>query len=65
MGHVMRMGEIRNVYKILVEEPEWKRPLGRSRRVYEYNITMDLKEIGFVGWIGLVLFRVESGGKLL
>jgi hypothetical protein len=30
-GHVGRMGEIRDVYGVLVEKPEGKRPLGRSR----------------------------------
>jgi hypothetical protein len=29
-GHVARMGEERNVYKVLVVTPEGKRPLGRS-----------------------------------
>jgi hypothetical protein len=27
-GHVGRFGEIRNAYKILVEKPDGKRPLG-------------------------------------
>jgi hypothetical protein len=31
-GHVARMGEKRNAYRILVGEPEGKRPLGRPRR---------------------------------
>jgi hypothetical protein len=31
-GHLARMGEERNVYKVLVGKPEGKRPLGRSRR---------------------------------
>jgi hypothetical protein len=31
-GHVARMGEKRNAYRILVGKPEGKRPLGRSRR---------------------------------
>jgi hypothetical protein len=29
-GHVARMGEERNVYRVLMEKPEGKRPLGRS-----------------------------------
>jgi hypothetical protein len=29
---VARMGEERNVYKVLVGKPEGKRPLGRTRR---------------------------------
>ena len=31
-GHVVRMGEERGVYRILVGKPEGKRPLGRTRR---------------------------------
>jgi hypothetical protein len=31
-GHVARMGENRNVYRLLVGKPEGKRPLGRPRR---------------------------------
>jgi hypothetical protein len=31
-GHVARIGEKRNAYRILVGKPEGKRPLGRPRR---------------------------------
>jgi hypothetical protein len=31
-GHVVRMGEGKGVYRILVGGPEGKRPLGRPRR---------------------------------
>jgi hypothetical protein len=31
-GHVERMGEMRNAYRILVGKPEGKKPLGRPRR---------------------------------
>jgi hypothetical protein len=31
-GHVARMGEKRNAYRILVGKPGGKRPLGRPRR---------------------------------
>jgi hypothetical protein len=41
-GHVARMGEKRNVYRLLVGKPEGKRPLGRSRRRWINNIKMDL-----------------------
>jgi hypothetical protein len=41
------MGEMRNVYKSLVREPEGKRPLGRHRHRWEDNIIMDLWEIGW------------------
>jgi hypothetical protein len=31
-GHVARMGEKRNAYRLLVGKPEGKKPLGRPRR---------------------------------
>jgi hypothetical protein len=45
-GHVARMGEDRVVHRVLVGKTEGKRPLGRPRRRWEYNITMDLQEVG-------------------
>jgi hypothetical protein len=48
-GHVARMGETRNAYRILVGKPQGKRPLGRRRRRWVDNIKMDLGEIG-MGW---------------
>jgi hypothetical protein len=53
------MGEIRNVYNILVGKPEGKRQLGRPRRRWEGNIRSDLREIGWqsVDWINLVQDR--------
>jgi hypothetical protein len=42
-GHVARMGEKRNAYRILVGMPEGKRPLGRPRRRWVGNIKMDLR----------------------
>jgi hypothetical protein len=60
-GHVARMGEGRGVYRVLVGRPEYKRPLGRPRRRWEYNIKMDLREIGIGGanWIRLAQDRVR------
>jgi sporulation protein YlmC with PRC-barrel domain len=46
-GHVARMGEKRNAYRILLGKPEGKRPLGRPRRRWVDNIKMDLREIGW------------------
>jgi hypothetical protein len=48
-------GKKRNLYRLLVGKPEGKRPLGRPRRGWIYNIKMDLLEIGLsvVDWIGL------------
>jgi hypothetical protein len=58
-GHVARMGEKRNAYRILVGDPEGKRPLGRPRRRWVDNIKIDLSEIGWDGgdWIDLAQDR--------
>jgi hypothetical protein len=48
MGHVARMGQIRNWFKILVGNSERKRPRGRRRRRWEDNIRMDLRR----RWVG-------------
>jgi hypothetical protein len=58
-GHVGRMGERRNVYRLLVGKPEGKKPLGRPSRRWIDNIKMDLLELGFsvVDWIGLAQDR--------
>jgi hypothetical protein len=52
-------GEKRNAYRILVEKPEEKRPLGRPRGRWVDNIKMDLREIGwdYRDWIDLAQDR--------
>ena len=51
-GLIARMGEGRGV---LVGKPEGKRPLGRPKHRWEYNIKIDLQEVGCGGvdWINL------------
>jgi len=39
-GHVARMGEMRNAYKILAVKPEGKRTFGRRRSRWEDGIGM-------------------------
>jgi hypothetical protein len=46
-GHVARMGDKRNAYRLLVGKPEGRRPLGRPRRRRLDNIRMDLVEVGW------------------
>ena len=41
-----RMGEDRDVYRVLVGKPEGKRPVGRPRRGWEDNIILDVQEDG-------------------
>ena len=47
------MVERRAAYRILVEKPEGKRPLGRPRHRREDNIKIDLQEVGYGIWTGL------------
>jgi hypothetical protein len=58
-GHVARMVEKRNAYRLLVGKPEGKTPLERPRRRWVDNIRMDLGEVGWsdVDWIGLAQDR--------
>jgi hypothetical protein len=46
-GHVARMGEKKNAYRILVGKPEGNRPVGRHRLRWEDNIKMNLTDIGW------------------
>jgi len=57
--HVAGMGESRGMYRVLVEKPEGKRPLGRPRHRLEDNIKTDLQEVGCRGldWIELTQYR--------
>ncbi|KAJ4427606.1 hypothetical protein ANN_25254 [Periplaneta americana] len=58
-GHVARMGESRNAYRVLVGRPEGKRPLRKPRHRWEDNIKMDLRKVGYDGrdWINLAQDR--------
>jgi hypothetical protein len=58
-GHIVRMGEKNNAYRLYVGKPEGKRPLGRPRLRWVDNIRMDLGEVGWgdVDWICLAQDR--------
>jgi hypothetical protein len=63
-GHVARIAEERNSYRILVGKPEGKRPLGIPRRRWADNIKMDVRQDEMV-WTGLISFRIGTSGGLL
>jgi hypothetical protein len=60
-GHVARVGEGKDIYRVLVGWTEGKRLLGRPRRRWDDNIKMDLREIGKHGanWVQLAQGRVQ------
>jgi hypothetical protein len=60
MGRVFSTNGVKgNAHRMLVERPEGKRPLERSRRRRVYNIKMNLREIrwGDIDWIDLAQDR--------
>ena len=46
-GHEAHLGEKRVAYRALVRKSEVRRPLERPRRIWENNIKMDLREVGW------------------
>ena len=57
--HVARMGlgQDRRI-QCFVRKPEGKRLSGRPRRRWERNIQMDVQEVGWETWIGLIWLRM-------
>jgi hypothetical protein len=64
-GHVARMRESKGAYKVLVGKSEGKRSFGRLRRRWEDNIKMDLQELGWATWTGLIWLRIGTGNGYL
>jgi hypothetical protein len=65
VGHVACIKAIRNGYKILFRTPEGKRPLGKHRRRWEYNIKTYIRKTVLEGvdWINQAQERTH--GRLL
>ena len=62
MEHIVRIGERRGIYKVLLGKPEGKRPLRRPKHRWEDSIKMDLQEVGCGVWTGLNWGRIGTGG---
>jgi hypothetical protein len=64
-GHVTRVGEERNVYKVLVGKPEGKRPLGRPSVGGKMGSERILGRLVWGVWIGFDWLKTGTGGGLL
>jgi hypothetical protein len=62
VGHVARIGEKKNAYRILVGKPEGRRLLEMSRRRRVDNIKMGIREIK---WDGIYWLMIGTSRGLL
>jgi len=62
---VVFIGQRRGTYRVLEGKSEGKSPLGSHRCWWEHNIKMDLQELWWRSWTGLIRFRIGKGGGLL
>jgi hypothetical protein len=64
-NHLARIGDRTGAYRNLVGRHEGNKPLGRPRRRREENIKMDLQELGYGAWTGLIRLRTGTGDRYL
>jgi hypothetical protein len=55
----------RNVCRVLVGKPEGKRLLGSSRRRWENEVKIDVRDIVWGVWSGFAWLRIGTVGGLL
>jgi hypothetical protein len=64
VGHVARRGDRIGAYRVSLGRPEGNGPLERPRHRWEDDIKMDLKEMEWEVWTGLIWLRIWIGGGL-
>jgi hypothetical protein len=64
-GHVARVGERRDAYKVLVGKPEEKRPFGRSKIDGSIILRRIFRKWDVGLWTRLIWLRIGTGGGLL
>jgi len=64
-GHVACMWERRGAYRVLMGKPEGSRPPGRLGRRWKYRTKLELREVGWGAWTGLMWLRIGIGSGLL
>jgi len=65
LGHVLRVGDLRNAYSILVGRPERTRQIGRLRHKWEDNIKMDLRKCVSGVFIAFSWSRMGTGDMIM
>ena len=63
-GHVARIGKGGGAYRVLVEKLKRKRTFERTRRKWEDNIKLDLREVGKEAYTGFIWLRLRTDGGL-
>jgi hypothetical protein len=64
-GHVARIAEGRDVYRVLMGKPEGKRPFGRHRRRWRILLKWILRKLDVGEWTGSIWLRIGiCGGPL-
>jgi hypothetical protein len=65
VGHVACMGDRRDACRMLVERPEGKGLFRRPGHKWEENMKVDFKNWVRQAWIGLIRFRIVTGGRYM
>jgi hypothetical protein len=65
MAHVVLLREMINVFNILFEKFEGKRQIRRPRLGWDDGMKINIREIRFRLWIGVMWLRVGTSGRLL
>jgi len=60
--HAVRLGVRRGAYRVLMGIPDEKRPHGRPVYRWEENFKMDLQQVGWKAWTGLILVQGHVAG---
>jgi hypothetical protein len=64
-GHVARIAEKRNTYRILMGKPAERRPLGRPRCAWLIILIGILKKQNVNVWTELIWLGIQASGGLL
>jgi hypothetical protein len=62
MLHVANMGEIRTMYKIVVQKPEGNVPIGRPRHRWKGYVKRNFKETGERVYTEFIWLKIGSSG---